>query len=290
MTGNTNFEISLENRDNDYILYVHYDYTEVAWISLEPVFTRGKKYFKFNPNRDLDNCPNLLETVLKFNAGDKYQCFLHRFIYVLKNQKEIKSNQVIHHSDFNAENNHPDNLITMDKKEHDLLHKRKKEQDIKIFQELNGFNLNIEPKTKRYRTPKIPMATKNKVIIALQNHMTYREIQKRYNVSQKYISKVKKELVEYNEELALKPLKVSKRRNNKIMNPAQTSIKQDIQAWGDIDTKVLKPSVHKGLYNVYKIINNLLINLYKACKSMSKECVYIPQKRPKYALYLLGVP
>ena len=290
MTGNTNFEISLENMDNDYILYVHYDYTEVAWISLEPIFTRGKKYFKFNPNIDLQYCPRLLEAILKFNAGSKYQCFLHRFIYVLKKQKAIKSNQVIHHIDFNAENNHPDNLIAMDKKEHDLLHKIKREQDLKIFQELNGFNLNKEPKTKRYRTPKISKETKNKVIMALQNHMTYREIQKKCHVSQKYISKVKKEFAESSEELILKPLKVSKRKKENNINDVKSVDNQSIQAWSQVDTKVLKSSIDKGLYNVYKIINNILIYLYQVCKHMSKEWVYPQQKSPKYALYLLGIP
>ena len=288
--SDVNIEICIENEDNSYFLYVHYDYLEVVHFSLEPIFTRGKKYFKFNPNIDLQYCPRLLEAVLKFNAGSKYQCFLHRFIYVLKNQKVIKSNQVIHHMDFNAENNHPDNLIAMDKKEHDLLHKIKREKDIKIFQELNGFNLNKESKTKRYRTAKISKETKNKVIMALQNHMTYREIQKKYNVSQKYISKVKKEFAESSEELVLKPLKVSKRKKENNINEVKSVDNQSIQAWSQKDKKVLKSSIDKGLYNVYKIINNILINLYQVCKHMSKEWVYPQQKSPKYALYLLGVP
>ncbi len=56
---------------------------------------------------------------LKNNGENKSE---HRLIASFHNNSEIPTGYVVHHKDFNANNNHPDNLEVMSKEDHDKLH------------------------------------------------------------------------------------------------------------------------------------------------------------------------
>lgn len=61
-------------------------------------------------------------TVVKIN-GKNYYIFIHEAIFVLYHDRQIAKGKEIHHIDSNHENNSPDNLIELTRKQHFRIHK-----------------------------------------------------------------------------------------------------------------------------------------------------------------------
>lgn len=91
-------------------------------------------------------------------SGKNASKLLHRLVFEDYHNCKLDSNDVIHHIDFNPQNNHPTNLICMSKKAHLILHHKNKILSEKTKQKMNKYNNSgfyhvsrIKPKNYKHR-------------------------------------------------------------------------------------------------------------------------------------------
>ncbi len=124
--------------------------------------------------------------------GSDGMVYLHRKVMSEKLGRPLMSDEIVHHIDFNKENNHPDNLLLTTVVEHNKIHKLKRESKPCVV----CGKLTLNPRTCSTRCgsvvgneSKIPNAEK---LQKLLKEFSTREIAKKYRVSTSVVRKWRK--------------------------------------------------------------------------------------------------
>ncbi len=145
-------------------------------------------------NRNIKNgyfCINL------FKNGKSKTKSIHILLYETFSDYKLKKNECVHHKDFIKENNYFDNLIMMSKKEHNILHNKGENHPKGML------NKKHSEKTRKIMSENNPRKLSNQkyidIVIDIKKEVyTNEEISNKYGVVHSTISKIKKEIIQFN--------------------------------------------------------------------------------------------
>ena len=221
----------------------------------------------------------IYDILVEFGAISGDICYVHRGVYVINKQENIRGYE-IHHLDYQTNpnascNNNIENLVKLIPEEHKLLHKdwAIKEEKLKEIITLEDES----KKVKQTRAPKISDRLKNKIcVMYYEKHLTYEQISKKMHCSKSTISNILKNY-EYKPkktnpvkacvEKIVNKLSVLPQKANVIKKGFKANICKTLKNFKESVKKsqILNSSVCRYIYRTYKSsnLNSIILSCYK---------------------------
>lgn len=221
----------------------------------------------------------IYDILVEFGAISGDICYVHRGVYVINKQENIRGYE-IHHLDYQTNpnascNNNIENLVKLTPEEHKLLHKdwAIKEEKLKEIITLEDES----KKVKQTRASKISDRLKNKICVMYhEKHLTYEQISKKMHCSKSTISNILKNY-EYKPkktnpvkacvEKVVNKLSVLPQKANVIKKGFKANICKTLKNFKESIKKsqILNSSVCRYIYRTYKSsnLNSIILSCYK---------------------------